>query len=199
MWTEIFIFIYDLIQSNVSISKALWSVLTVFKVLWATDNSQKGHNCGSLHAVWQGCCKWKPPTKVPLKHVPGQVTVQSPPPHTHILKIYNHEAASPGLAYRPGGRGGPHFWLKVCNVSHTCARERACAHTHTQNSLPETWDQNQKSVNSIIFSFQTGLNYWWCEKTDISDGQMATAGREKKARQFSLNHLELELSVLCTV
>lgn len=30
---------------------------------------------------------------------------------------------------------------------------------HTQNLPPETWAQNQKSVNSIVFSFQTELNY----------------------------------------
>jgi hypothetical protein len=65
--------IYDLIQSNVSNSKALWSVPTVFKVLWATPQT---------------------------------------------LKIYNHEAASPALAYRPVGWGGPHFWSNIFNVSH---------------------------------------------------------------------------------
>ena len=139
-----------------------------------------------------------PPTKVKKSTTVAQCTqfdeaVVCGNPHPQTLKIYNREAASPALAYRPVGRGGPHFWSNIFNISHRQT------HTHTQNSLPETWAQNQKSVNSITFSFQTELNYWWREKTDISYGQMATAGREKKAKQFFLNHLELELSVLCTV
>jgi len=51
------------------------------------------------------------PTKVPLKHVPGWVTliILCSSPHPPNIKIYNHEAASPALNYRPVGRGGPPF------------------------------------------------------------------------------------------
>ena len=152
----------------------------VFKVLWATDKSQTGHNCGSPHTVWQGCCRLTPPTKVPLKHVTwvgnNDNTEQFFCPQT--LEIYNHEAASPALAYRPVGRGGPHFWWNIFNA------------THTQNSLPATSVQNQKSINSITFSFQNELNYWWCE------GHLRLSGGHCWEREEQPNYSLLTLTLL---